>query len=77
MAGILTDSYRSLAETTFNEEWKDIPGYEGIYQVSTAGRVRSYARRMHNYTKPGRYLKQYRKESRDMVRDILVIYNLL
>ena len=24
-----------------NEIWKDIPGYEGLYQVSTMGRVRS------------------------------------
>jgi hypothetical protein len=24
-----------------NEEWKDIPGYEGFYQVSNRGRVRS------------------------------------
>lgn len=23
------------------EEWKDIPGYEGIYQVSTEGRIRT------------------------------------
>ena len=27
------------------EEWKDIKGYEGLYQVSTMGRVRSF----HNY----------------------------
>ena len=25
-----------------NEIWKDIPGYDGIYQVSNHGRVRSY-----------------------------------
>ncbi len=60
MAGILTDSYRSLVETTFNEVWKDIPGYEGIYQVSNAGRVRSLTRKVYNYTKPGRVLKQFR-----------------
>lgn len=24
------------------EIWKDVPGYEGLYQVSTFGRVRSY-----------------------------------
>lgn len=24
------------------EEWKDIIGYEGLYQVSNTGRVRSY-----------------------------------
>ena len=27
-----------------NEEWKDIPGYEGRYQVSNLGRVKSIAR---------------------------------
>lgn len=63
MAGILTDSYRSLAETTYEEQWKDIAGYDGIYQVSTAGRVRSKARKVHNYTKPGRYLRQSQKEN--------------
>lgn len=25
-----------------SEEWKDITGYEGLYQVSTLGNVRSY-----------------------------------
>ena len=42
------------------EVWKDIPGYEGLYQVSTAGRVRSCPRKVYNYTKPGRFLKQYK-----------------
>jgi len=26
------------------EEWKDIPGYEGLYQASTLGRIRSLPR---------------------------------
>ena len=26
------------------EEWKDVPGYEGLYQVSDQGRVRSFPR---------------------------------
>lgn len=26
------------------EQWKDIPGYEGLYQISTFGRVRSMTR---------------------------------
>jgi hypothetical protein len=25
-----------------NEEWQDVPGFDGIYQASTMGRVRSY-----------------------------------
>lgn len=26
------------------EEWRDIPGYEGLYQASTYGRIKSYSR---------------------------------
>lgn len=62
-AGILTDSYRSLEKTTYSEQWKDVPGFGGIYQVSTCGRVRSVPRRVWNYTKPGRYLSQSKKEN--------------
>ena len=55
------------------EEWKDIPGYEGKYQASTLGRIRSLDRTVNSrnhYTKrlfmrrirgvvlrPGRYCK--------------------
>ena len=41
------------------EEWKSIPGYEGLYEVSSYGRVRSldrYDRR--NCFRKGRILKQ-------------------
>lgn len=27
-----------------NEIWKDIPGYSGLYQVSTMGRIRAYSK---------------------------------
>lgn len=30
-----------MDKTTQAEEWKDVPGYEGFYQVSNIGRVRS------------------------------------
>lgn len=33
------------------ELWKDIPGYEGLYQVSSLGRVRSLNFNHHGYTK--------------------------
>ena len=32
---------------TMNEEWKDIKGYEGIYQVSSLGRLRSFSQTIH------------------------------
>ena len=50
------------------EKWRDIPGYEGLYQVSDLGRVRSldrvkehYPRERKAYTKfmEGRILKPY------------------
>lgn len=33
-----------------NEVWKDIPGYEGLYQVSNLGRVKSVGRYVQNRT---------------------------
>lgn len=30
--------------TMFTEKWKDVPGYEGLYQVSNLGRVKSFHR---------------------------------
>lgn len=32
-----------------SEEWRDIPGWEGLYQVSTLGRVRSLDRYRNNH----------------------------
>lgn len=29
------------------EEWKDVVGYDGLYQVSNLGRVRSYPNKKH------------------------------
>lgn len=40
------------------EEWKDIPGYEGYYQVSNLGRVKSL-----NYNRENR--KQILKQAKD------------
>lgn len=40
------------AQTRNNECWKDIPGYEGMYQASTLGRIRSIPR--YTYDKMGR-----------------------
>lgn len=38
------------------EEWKDIPGYEGLYQVSTMGRVKSLSREIISST--GNYVSK-------------------
>lgn len=43
------------------EVWKDIPGYEGVYQVSDKGRIKSLQRRVWNYTKPEKILKPHHK----------------
>ena len=44
------------------EEWRDIKGYEGAYQVSSYGRIRSLdrivERKTGNYKHKGRILKQ-------------------
>ena len=45
------------------EVWKDIEGFEGKYQVSNMGRVKSLTRKVWNYTKPGRILKPGMKEN--------------
>jgi hypothetical protein len=42
------------------EKWKDIKGYEGVYQVSDLGRVKSLRRSVHNSSNGG-YLNRYGK----------------
>ena len=41
------------------EFWRDVGGFEGIYQVSNLGRVRSLDRKVHTYIKKGRILKSF------------------
>lgn len=56
----------SESNDTTNEVWKEIPGYEGRYQVSDMGRVRSLSRdiprdgrhRRKNFRLEGRVLRQ-------------------
>lgn len=39
-------------------EWKDIPGYEGLYQASTDGRIKSLARFNPNSGRAGMFYRQ-------------------
>ncbi len=39
------------------EEWRDIKGFEGLYSVSSLGRVKSHARCVGHYTKQDKILK--------------------
>lgn len=52
---------RLIDEDASLEQWKDIQGYEGLYQVSNKGRVRSIDRVIKHYPKDyfqkGRVLK--------------------
>lgn len=41
------------------EIWRDIPGYEGYYQVSNMGRVRSLDRWVQNKDPRGSYLRKF------------------
>lgn len=41
------------------EEWRDIKGYEGLYQVSNLGRVRSLDRYKNQVSKSGRSYQAY------------------
>lgn len=40
---------------SFNEEWKDIKNYEGLYQVSNLGNVRSLDRKIKQKNKNGEF----------------------
>lgn len=57
------------------EIWKDIEGYEGLYQVSNLGRVKSLYRRMYDinnkkntYYKREKILKSYNNRGYKMVK---------
>lgn len=46
------------------EEWRDIPGYEGLYQVSNLGNVRSMSRVQRNKKLGTTYFRQQRGRQR-------------
>ena len=67
------------------EEWKDIQGYEGAYQVSNHGRVKSLARTDRNgHTRKEKILKQIQTKngylrvhfSKDMVDEWVFVHRL-
>ena len=37
--------YPFALENLYSEQWADIAGYEGLYQVSTFGRVKSFRKK--------------------------------
>lgn len=62
------------------EVWKDIAGYEGLYQVSNLGRVKSF----HGRTAPEKILTPYQKEGyaqilliKDKRRKLFLIHRLV
>lgn len=67
------------------EQWKDIEGYEGLYQVSNEGRVRSLdveidaynfsAKKNIKYIKKGRILKQHRDKDGYLLVGLSSSYN--
>lgn len=66
MGGLSNNSSKNLENRISDlpgEMWKDIPGFEGAYQVSNMGRVKSLTRKVWNYTKPGIILRPGAKEN--------------
>lgn len=46
--------YKNLSlEDLPNEEWRDVVGYEGLYQVSNMGRVKSLKRKSAQFLQKG------------------------
>lgn len=60
------------------EGWRDVPGYEGLYRVSTCGRV--WSARVNAYLKPESHYKGHLKVvlySRKSVRKKFFIHRLV
>lgn len=59
---LIRQAFEVLKDGRYEEEWKDITGFEGLYQISSHGRVKSYPKTVKlgnggmNYF-PGRIMK--------------------
>ena len=67
---------RLKGKKLYKEVWRDIEGYEGLYQVSNMGRVRSLDREVWNgngwYTKKGKIINGSIAKSEGYLRVTLV-----
>lgn len=51
-----------MLQKNYEEIWKDIPGYEGLYQVSNLGRVKSLDRTIIIKNKFSKYKRHYEEK---------------
>lgn len=58
MEAVMADSKVSKSTKEEKEQWKDIDGYEGYYQISNLGRVKSLERKVVGYYGADRTLKE-------------------
>ena len=59
------------------EIWKDIPGYEGKYQVSSMGNVKSLSRTIHSSNQYGEFEFQINLDTEDIPQIRPLLQNLL
>lgn len=60
-----------------NELWKDVVGYEGIYEVSSKGRVRTHKNKVtwsNRYQKWRHWKQRYLKDKTPNGRDVRVTF---
>src|SRR5690554_3813634 len=56
-----TNAHRRCAVQEHNEVWRDVAGYQGKYQVSSLGRVRSFARARPRILSQATHVRGYKK----------------